>query len=182
MGQRGRIAGRGSSLLPAAGLGLTLVGGAPGCLGDDEKAHVLLPSGIVGPRIDMAEEGELAGGGPRPFGLELPRGMKVKARFKDAWYTRGDLPRESVANFIRDRIEPVRTDTGPHKTVFVDARITAGQGDRRVRIEVSGRGRDTEVVVRDRTPKPVEPGLTPKERWRRAGIDENGRVLPSEAK
>ena len=38
-----------------------------------------------------------------------------------------------------------------------------------------------EMVVRDRTPPPVEEGLTEEERWRQAGMTPDGKVLPEQA-
>jgi hypothetical protein len=129
--------------------------------------------------VDQIIPGELAEGSEAAFGLPLPRGMRVKARFPDAVYSEGRLPFESLSNYVRERVKAERVDTAPTRTVFLAA-VPAGEPQRRLRVEVGLRGGIAELVVRDQTPAPLEPGLSEAERWRRAGMSPDGGVEPSQ--
>jgi hypothetical protein len=68
-------------------------------------------------------------------------------------------------------------ETGPAKTVFTKAKLKSGDDKTVMRIEVSPRGADTELVVRDQTPAPIEPGLTPEQRMREHGMTLDGKLI-----
>lgn len=146
----------------------------------DEPAPPAVPPVAPSAPIDTTEPGEIAEGSERAFGLPIPRDMRIKARLDDTWYAEGRFSLEDLANYVRDRVEPARIDRGPNKTVFVDAAL-AGDESRRVEVEIiRGSGR-VEMIVRDRTRPPVEEGLSVEERWRRAGMTPDGKVLPEQA-
>ena len=129
---------------------------------------------------DSTDGNELAEGKEEAFGLRLPRGVYIAARMDDAVYARGKLGFEASANYVRQRVVAKRVDTGPAKTVFVDAAIKA-KPDRLVQVEVLMRSRGVEIIVRDKTRKPADKGLTQKERWKRAGLTPDGKVLKESA-
>ncbi len=149
---------------------------AAGCL-PDERSEVLLPSGLARDRpIDTTEPNEIAEGDTLAFGLVLPRELRIQAQAQDVTYAIGKLPFEALANYVRDRVIPTRVDTGPAQTVFVDA-IVKRDPKHVVQVEVRAKRGRVELVVRDRTPKPAEKGLTEAERWRRAGLTPDGRPI-----
>ncbi len=144
----------------------------------DEPPHELFPSTLDSSSVDTVPKGELAEGSDVAFGLKLPRDLRVEASFDDAISAVGTVPLEAVTNYVRARVETERVETGPVKTVFAEATLKSDP-KRRVQVEIarvaSGK---VEVTVRERTPRPLsEPGLSEKERWRRAGIGPNGEAL-----
>jgi hypothetical protein len=149
---------------------------ASGC-SPDERSELLLPSEVVrGRPLDTTKPNEIAESEIFAFGLALPRGLRIKAQAKDATYAIGRLPFEALANYVRDRVTATRVDTGPAQTVFVDA-IVKRDPKHVVQVEVRARRGRVELVVRDRTPKPADEGLTEAERWRRAGLTPDGRPI-----
>ncbi len=143
----------------------------------DERSEVLLPSGMAwGSPPDSTEPNEIAEGSILAFGLVLPRDIQIQAQAADATYARGRLSFEGLANYVRHRVTATRVDTGPAQTVFVDA-IVKRDPKRVVQVEVRSKRGRVELVVRDRTPKPADQGLTEAERWRRVGLRPDGRPL-----
>lgn len=128
------------------------------------------------PPVDQALPGELAEGVEQAFGLPIPRRMKVSARFSDAVFAIGEIPAERVANYVRTRVLAGHVETGPGKTIFAQATVKSAP-QRRVRIEVVSRAHLSELVVRDETRPPKEPGLSVEERWRRHGLTPDGKVI-----
>lgn len=154
---------------------------ALGCAPEEEKPLLLFPGVLPSRPLDVVEEGEIAAGEERAFGLLLPREMRVQAKLDDAWHMKGNLRFDDVTNFVRRRVAAAREETGPTKTVFVDAAVLGDAEERRVQVEISKRDAKIWMVVRDRTPKPKEEGLSEAERWRRAGIGRGGKVLREHA-
>lgn len=160
---------------------LTLVGCLAGGCGREQPLSELLPSPLRPQPVDSVAAGEIAEGEEQAFGLAIPRGMVVEARFPDAVQAFGTQPLESIANYVRARVRTSRVETGPVKTVFDDAELISDP-QRRVRVEVTiVSSSKVELVVRDRTRKPAEPGLTEAERWRRAGLTPKGEVIEDQA-
>jgi hypothetical protein len=123
--------------------------------------------------VDSVRPGEIAEGKDLAFGFPLPRAMHVKARFPDAVIAAGELDFEPLTNYVRERV-----DTGPVTTVFAGATLKTDP-KRRLLVEVRAAAGMVELVVRDETPKPIEPGLSDEERWKRSGLGPDGSVLPS---
>ena len=98
----------------------------------------------------------------------------------DTWYAEGRLRQEHVANYVRERVDASHVDTGPTKTVFREARLK-GDPNHLYELEVSVSRAGALLIVRDRTPKPVEPGLSERERWERAGMTPEGKVIKNKA-
>ena len=125
---------------------------------------------------DRLAPGELAEGTADAFGVKLPRGFSIVRSFEDEISADGPSQPEQVANYLRRRVDAASVEIGPGSTVFVDARAKA-HSERTLRIDVFGKRGGTEIVVRDRTPPAVEPGLSEEERWRRNGLKPNGEPL-----
>ena len=127
--------------------------------------------------VDRLQPGELAEGKADAFGLALPREMLLERRFPDAVHAVGRIPHESVANYVRQRVEVGRIEVGAARTVFPNARIKGGRTDRSYRIEVIAGAAETRLLVKDITPPPTTQGLSEEERWRRAGLTPEGKPL-----
>lgn len=126
---------------------------------------------------DQVAPGELAEGTEQAFGLPIPRKMRVRLRFPDEIVATGEVPAEQVSNYVRQRVLAERVETGPAKTVFSRATLKRDPA-RFLRVEVISRGaRGAELVVRDVTRPPPEPGLSDEERWRQKGFKPDGTPL-----
>lgn len=134
------------------------------------------PSASAG-GVDRLAPGELAPGTQQVFGFAAPRELTLERRFPDAAHFTGVVPAESVANYVRQRVEAERVEIGAARTVFPSVRIKGGAPDRVYRIEVVSDAPITKLVIKDITPPPLEPGLTDEERWRRAGFTADGKPL-----
>lgn len=157
---------------------LALLGALSGC--GEGKSAPTLGSVVVGsasaPPVDQAAPGELAEGTEEAFGLTLPRRMRVVARFDDAVHARGSLAQKDVVRYVRDRVIAERVDDDGAKALFTNA--TAKRSPQlRLDVEVLQVGAQSEIVVRDRTRPPAEPGLNEAERWRALGLTSDGRLI-----
>jgi hypothetical protein len=127
--------------------------------------------------VDYVRPGEVAEGKERAFGFPVPRGMRIRGRFPDAVYAEGRLPFVPLANYVRERVEAERVETGPSKTVFDAARLKSNQAQI-VRIEVTSRSGKIELVVRDQSRRPSAASESEAERWKRSGLSPDGKPLP----
>ncbi|MBI4704625.1 MAG: hypothetical protein HY744_26270 [Deltaproteobacteria bacterium] len=128
------------------------------------------------PAVDTTEEGELAEGTERAFGLVLPREMRVAARFPDEVFAGGEVRFEAASNFVRQRVAAEHVETGPVRTVFVRAHPKA-EPKRELHVIVTRKAGGVELVVRDQTPRPAERGLTEEERWKQLGLTPHGEQI-----
>jgi hypothetical protein len=106
--------------------------------------------------------------------------MTVKGSLSDSALLEGNVPPESLANYVRERVDVERVEIGVARTVFPSARIRGGAADRSYEIEVvAGNGTPTRLVVRDVTPHGPNgpPEMTEAERWRQAGRGPDGKPL-----
>lgn len=146
---------------------------------EPKKADLALARSAAKP-VDRLAPGELAAGEGQVFGLAVPKGMTVKASVADSALLEGNVPPESLANYVRDRVDVAHVEIGVARTVFPSARIRGGAADRTYEIEVvAGNGTPTRLVVRDVTPhgRNGPPEMTDEERWRQAGRTPDGKPL-----
>ena len=173
---------RGGSLRAAAvavivGAMVVLAGGCS----PDEKSETLTNSGASRHTpVDFVAPGELAEGPDSAFGLRLPRDMGVTSRGSDVVYAPGRIPFEHVSNYVRDRVDAVQVNIGPTRTVFRSANVRGGDPVE-LEIEVVVVRKGVQMVVHNRTRKPAEPGLSDGERWRRAGLNPDGKVTKDQS-
>ena len=161
----------------ARGLSILLALGLAACSHGAKEQAPGAASAVARPvPVDALRPGEIAEGKELAFGFPLPRDMQVTARFSDAIFATGSVGFEALTNYVRERLDAERVDTGPVKTVFASATLKADP-NRRVLVEVTLRSGVVEIVVRDETPKPVDPGLSSAEIWKRAGLGPDGGVL-----
>jgi hypothetical protein len=148
-----------------------------GCNEEVKKPARPVASAVVSAKpLDRLAPGELAPGKHHVFGLEVPTGMTVRGQFLDVAYLHGNVAPEALANYVRERVVVAHVEIGAARTVFPNARIKKGPADRFFQIEVIASGRNTELVVKDVTPRPKPPEqLSDDERWRRAGRRPDGK-------
>lgn len=138
-----------------------------------------MPMGLRPIPVDTKLPGEIAEGDRVAFGFPIPRAMRVTAEYPDAFYAAGKLKLEDLSNYTRDRVDAEKIETGPSRTVFLQAAL---RDDPKRAVEVTlvqSRGGKVTMVVRDRTRvrDEVSPTLTEEQRWERVGLTPDGKVL-----
>ena len=128
---------------------------------------------------DRLTPGELAEGDAELFGLRLPKGMRVEARFAKSGHASGPISPEQLSNYVKGRIDVRHVELAASRTVFSNARIKGAAAEQRFRIEVIPRGQNSKLSVELLNPPkpPAEQGLSEAERWRRAGLTPDGKQL-----
>lgn len=122
---------------------------------------------------------EVVEGKERAFGLPLPRYTRVAARFGKTVHVQTPLSPEELVNFVRARVKDGKVTPGTSGTQLFDV-TPVGDPQKRLTIDVrlyrGGDGNHSEMIVRDTTPAPVEPGLTDEQRWQKAGLTPSGQI------
>jgi len=123
---------------------------------------------------------EVVEGKERAFGLPLPRTAHVQARFARTVHVTTPLTPEDLSNFVRARVKEGQVVPGSTST-RLDNVVPRADATKRISVEVRtlrlADGTRSEMIVRDTTPPPTEPGLSDEERWRRAGMRPDGTLL-----
>jgi hypothetical protein len=121
--------------------------------------------------------GEIGEGPERAFGFVLPRDVHVERRFKDEVDARGTVSPDSLSDYVRKRVERARVEIGAARTVFAHAHVKGEPDGTEVRIDVIRDPNETLLVVANTTPPPVPSGLTEAERWKKAGMTPDGKIV-----
>lgn len=160
----------GAHLRIAATVAVLVLGVA--CRRDEEKPLVKnAPPPVATDRLLPGEE---LPGRPRVFGIEVPEGMRVSARFAKLVQLQGQVQHEAVANYFKTKVVTDRVELSKDRAIFPAATIPGDEEKRVFRIEIVSDHGTTSVRMRDVTPPPVEQGLSEKERWERAGFNADG--------
>ena len=129
--------------------------------------------------VDHLAEGELLEGSERAFELPLPRGMRVDGRFVDVVYASGEIPPQTLANYVRARVRDGKAMTGATGTVFDRVRIPAAP-DTYLAIYVRpGIRPDSSCTleIRNVTEPKSQPAPDEESRWKAAGLKPGGGML-----
>ena len=128
---------------------------------------------------DQLAPNEIVEGKDRAFGLPLPRVARVAARFEKTVHVLSPLTPEDLTNFVRARVKDGKVTPGTNGTQLLDV-IPRDDQQKRLTIDVrtvrTGDGTRSEMIVRDTTPLPVEPGLTDEQRFKKAGLTPDGKI------
>lgn len=132
---------------------------------------------------DRLAEGEIPEGRERAFTLPLPLRSTVKARFGRSVHVASAHTREELARFVRSRVTGGETSSGAVETRF-DRVVVTGDPSRTLSIQIrtapiAGEHR-SQMVIDDVTVPPEEPGLTIEDRYRKAGLTPDGKLLDRE--
>ena len=129
---------------------------------------------------DRLAPGEVVEGTEHAFGLPLPRPSQVEARFQTSVHVTSSVTPEQLANFVRTRVKDGKVTQGTSSTKLENV-IPRDDQKKRITIEVrplrSGNGNRSEMVVHDTTPPPLEPNLTDEQRYKKAGLTPDGKLL-----
>jgi len=151
---------------------------AAACRRDDTAASAAAASASGSSAPDRLDPLELAEGSETVFRFKLPRGMRVTFRGPFEVHAEGPVEAERLANYVRKRMKSEGVEVGAARTVFDRARIRDDTEAPFCRVEVVKTGTGARIVLRDLTPEKIEdPDLPPEERWRKHGLDPNGRLV-----
>jgi hypothetical protein len=140
--------------------------------GEDAPA----PSASVA--VDRLAPGELVDGPFRAFDLKLPLGMEIRETFGSVVYAWGPVDPMRLANYLRAQVKGGSISVGAAATVFDQVTVPSdAKRILRLRVDAAGQGRLARLEVRDVTPPPPVPASNDTERWKRAGLTPDGKLL-----
>jgi hypothetical protein len=129
---------------------------------------------------DHLAPNEVAEGKERAFGLPLPRFARIAARFDKKVHVQSPHTPEDLVNFVRARVKDGKITPGTTETQLIDV-VPRDDAKKRLTIEVralrGGGDAKSEMIIKDTTPPPLEPGLTDEQRWKKAGLTPDGRIV-----
>lgn len=126
---------------------------------------------------DRVAPGALLEGEVVAFGFRAPQDMRLVARFHDAAHFEGRVKLADLEDYVRARVVTRHVEVTPHRSVFPNARIRGGDAQRIYRFEIVPKPPTVQLIIRDITPPPRTEGLSEEERWRRAGLTPDGKLL-----
>lgn len=148
---------------------------------ESRRAGPLAPSpndalpGATSP--DRLPPGELLEGEARAFGLPLPRDMTLDSITKHTAHVRGRVRPEALGEFLRARVLVQHVEMAEKKLVFPKAQVRGDPKGTILRLEIIDEGISTHLVVRNLMGPPAIEGLSEEERWRRAGMQPDGKLI-----
>ena len=153
--------------------------GATGCKPKEKASPPPAPSAAP-PSADRLAPGEIPEGRERAFTLPLPLHSNVKARFPGSVHVASTHSQEELANFVRARVKDGSSVSGASETRF-DGVFVAKDPSKKLSIHVRSAAIASEyrsqMVIDDITVPPEEPGLTTEDRYRKAGLGPDGKLL-----
>jgi hypothetical protein len=144
------------------------------------KGTATLPPAPSAKVADHLARGELPEGSAHAYTLPLPLRSQILASFINSIDVGSEYSVEDVASFTRARVKDGRITAGANETRF-DNVVVKSDPSRVLTIEIltappSGRFR-SEMLIRDVTPPPLVPGENDADRWRKAGLTPDGKLL-----
>lgn len=163
----------------ALGIGLVLSGIAGvACRSEESRPTPTATDGAPQAKTpDRVAPGTLLEGEVVAFGFRAPKDMRLVARFHDAAHFEGRVKLADLEDYVRARVVARHVEVTPTRSVFPGARIRGGDPKRVYRFELVPKPPDLQLVVRDITPPPPTEGLSEEERWKRAGLTPEGKLL-----
>lgn len=165
------------ALAPWAVVALPLVLGA--CRREQPEQAAPPPANDAAPAPttpDRLPPGELLEGDRRAFGFPIPRDMQIERRTERIAHARGQISIEPVANYVRQRVLSSHVEMLAKRLVFPKARLRGNQQSL-LRIEIIDEGVHTHLIIKDISGPEPPPGLTDAERWKRAGMTPQGKLI-----
>jgi hypothetical protein len=135
------------------------------------------PSARAVPADHLAAD-EVAEGTEDAFGLRLPRGYVVTARYPDLVRARGSLPAKVLAGYVEERVRDGTLDPRNGEMLFDRVRIRENPlRDLAIRIDYPKEGGGARIEVRDLTIAPPPNLPNDEARFRAAGFKRDGQLL-----
>lgn len=157
------------------GLFVALAGLSTSCKDPPQKppTEVAAPDA---PAPDRLTPGQLLEGDDEVFGLRLPEHTTLLAVFRTSASVEGPYDPLDLAAYLKPRLDASHVEMAGDHILFPKARIR-GAKDELFRIEIAPAPRGTSLQLRNITPLRAEQGLSEAERWRKAGLAPDGRLL-----
>lgn len=165
-------------LIVVAFAATAVLGSATACKRKEETPTAPAPTAPAS--ADRLLKGEIPEGRERAFTLPLPLHSTVKARFAQSVHVASPLTKEELVDFVRSRVKDGKTSSAASETRF-DGVVVAKDPSRTLSIQVraapiAGEYR-SQMVIDDVTVAPEEPGITTEDRYRKAGLTPDGKLL-----
>lgn len=164
--------------LIAVALASVTLSSASACKRKEQAPPAPAPS--AAPSVDRLAPGEIAEGRERAFTLPLPLHSVVKARFAKSVHVASTHTPEELASFVRERVSEGTSPSNATETRFEEVVVTKDRSKRLTigirRPAIAGEHR-SQMVIDDVTPVPEEPGLTDEDRWKKAGMTPDGKLI-----
>ncbi len=136
-------------------------------------------AGSTSTALDRLLPSELGKSSSLVFGFPIPPGMRVTGRYPDSVHLQGDVSTSGLKEYIEAHLATGPSELDGRRRTYRGARIRGGDPSRVYRVELVELRSDRQIIITDVTPKPIEPGLSNEERWRRAGFLPDGTPIPS---
>lgn len=143
------------------------------------KAQATGDAGTNPVPLDRLLPSELGQSSSLVFGFPIPPGMRVTRRYPDSVHLQGPIATTALKEYIETHIVVGPSELDGHRRTYRQARIRGGDASRIYQIELDDLRGAREIIITDATPKPIQPGLSDDERWRRAGFLPDGSPIPS---
>jgi hypothetical protein len=170
--------GTGRRLIVPVLMSLALFG-APACK-RKEEAPPPPPAPSAASTADHLANGEIAEGRERAYTLALPLHSTIKARFAGSIHVASSHTPEELAKFVRARVKDGKSSSSANESVF-DQVVAIKDPSKTLTIHVRSAANAadyrSQMVINDVTPTPEEPGLTDADRWKKAGMSPDGKLL-----
>lgn len=132
------------------------------------------------PPTDSLAKGEAVEGPDKAYALPLPRFARITFRGQSSVTVTSSLTPEELVNFVRARVKGGEVTTGSGATRLASV-VVASEPQRVLTIEIRAvapiTGARSQMIVNDTTPPPDDPKLTEEERWKKAGLTPQGKIL-----
>ena len=152
---------------------------AIGCGHSKSQGLSASDAGVIRAPLDRLAPRELSKSGLLVFGFPIPPGMSITQRYPDSVHLQGQLPTSNLKEYVEAHILAGPSEVDAHRRLYTNARIRGGDSSRVYSVEIDELRGERALIISDVTPKPLEPGLSNEERWRRAGYMPDGTPIAS---
>lgn len=132
------------------------------------------------PPADHLAKGEVAEGSERAFTLPLPLHSTIKMRSATTIHVATTYTPEELIKFVQTRVKDGKMSTMHDETDF-DRVVVTKDASKLLTIQIRPAAITEEyksqLVVNDVTLPPEEPGTTDADRWRKAGMTPDGKLI-----
>lgn len=123
---------------------------------------------------DRLAPGEQLPGVETTFGVEVPPGMRVSARFPDVVQLQGRLHLDHLVRYYQKHLLVTGVELSQDRAEFRRAHVKGDPDKRLYRVVITQKNKHSVVRISDVTPPPKVQGLDQAERWERAGMRSDG--------
>lgn len=161
---------------------MLVVAAAVALAGCKRKEEPAAPPDAAAP-VDHFVKGEIPEGSERAFTLPLPLHSTVKARFERSVHVASEHTPDELTRFVQLRVKDGKVVSVGNDTSF-DRVVVVKDASRTLTIQIRPAAvlndYKSQLVVDDVTLPPEQPGTTDADRWRKAGMTPDGKLIDRE--